>query len=329
MRQRISSVFRDLRRDRPWLGIAIGSAFFSIAVISRWFLGGLVEGFSPMMFLPAILLAGLFGGIRTGLAVATICLLVAWIGFFPPYGTFILNLREVIVIGTFALTAALELYVIRILKVAMNDLFAARERSNTLFRELQHRVANNLQIVSGFLLRERKSLERGSAGALVLEAAQGRLGLMGRVHRRLHDPASVDLPLGQYIEDLCADLIKSSENPNTLLTVKVEPVRLNLESLMSVSLIIAEIATNSLKHAFRGKAEGRITIELTAQNGMCLLTIADNGCGFPPERDQPGCNGLGQGILESLASQLGGSLSFRNQQGATVRLFFPSNLGAA
>src|SRR6185437_12917116 len=97
MREGITCFFRDLRRDRPWLGIAVGAVFFSVAAFLRWSLGGLPEGYGPMMFLPAILLAGLFGGIRIGVAVAVICMFTAWTWFFPPYGTFVLNLRETVV----------------------------------------------------------------------------------------------------------------------------------------------------------------------------------------------------------------------------------------
>jgi two-component sensor histidine kinase len=282
-----------------------------------------------MMFLPAILLAGLFGGVRIGIAFSAVCILVAWTWFFPPYGTFVLNFQETIVLATFVLTAALELFVIRILKVAMNELFSARERSNTLFRELQHRVANNLQFVAGLLLRERRSLEKGSPGAIALEAANRRLDLMGRVHRRLHDPAAVDLPLGQYIEDLCRDMIKASDTPDIQLNVRAAFLRLDLETLMSVSMIIAEIVTNSLKHAFRQRSGGRISIMLEAKDRCCVLTVVDNGSGLPAEFERRKMDGLGQGILESLTAQLGGRLSFENDRGTTVQLIFPVSSRAA
>ena len=321
MREGVAHIFRDLRRDRPWVGIAVGAMFFSLAALLRWSLGELAEGFGPMMFLPAILLAGLFGGIRTGVTVSVICMFTAWTWFFPPYGTFILTAGEAVGLAMFILTATLELYVVKVLKVVMNDLFLARERSNTLFRELQHRVANNLQFVAGLLLRERRSLESGSAGATALEAAQRRLDLMGHVHRRLHDPSAADLPLGEYVNDLCADLIKASDTPDVQLTVNAEPFRLDLESLMSVSLIIAEIITNSLKHAFRNQTTGSIHIKLEARDGSCILSVADDGCGFPAGFQ--GSKGLGQGILESLCCQLGGKLAFEHRQGTTAQLLFP------
>jgi len=192
----IFGAFRKLPRDRPWLGLAAGGVFFALASALRWRLGAMSEGFGPMTFLPAILLAGLFGGIRIGLLMAAICILVAWVMFFPPYGTFILARPQIITMVIFILTAALELYVIRTLNLAINDLTVARERANTLFRELQHRVANNLQFVAALLTLRKKTLERGSPGARALEAARTRLEMMARVHRRLHAPSSVDQPVG-------------------------------------------------------------------------------------------------------------------------------------
>jgi len=87
----------------------MGAGFFALASSLRWLLGGMSEGFGPMTFLPAILLSGLFGGIRIGVLVAFFCTLVAWVMFFPPYGTFILATPHVISVVIFVVTAALEL----------------------------------------------------------------------------------------------------------------------------------------------------------------------------------------------------------------------------
>ena len=84
--------------------------------------------------------------------------------FFPPYGTFTLDNAQRITMAIFVFTAALELYVIRTLNLAIHELSEFRERANTLFRELQHRVANNLQFVASFLWLRRKSLPAASAG---------------------------------------------------------------------------------------------------------------------------------------------------------------------
>jgi two-component sensor histidine kinase len=305
------------------LGLGAGAAFFAIAAGLRWFLGGMAEGFGPMLFLPAIMLAGVFGGIRVGLGFAAACVLIAWTWFFPPYGTFTLDRHEIITMVIFVLTAGLELYVIRSLNIAINDLATARERANTMFRELQHRVANNLQFIAGILVREKRSMEKGSIGALALEGALSRMNLMARVHRRLHDPAAVDLPIEDYFEDLCTDLIKASDRPDIQLAIKAVPLRLDLESLMTLSLIVAEVVTNSLKHAFPNKMDGRISVAITTKNRICTLIIADDGCGISSSPEKTKCNGLGQGILKNLASELDGTLSFERGPGTTIRLVFP------
>jgi len=319
---RISSVFRRLPRDRPALGLAMGAGFFVLASALRWLLGGMSEGFGPMTFLPAILLSGLFGGIRIGVLVAIFCTLVAWVMFFPPYGTFILATPHVISVVIFVVTAALELYVIRSLNVAIDDLSEARERSNVLFRELQHRVANNLQLVAAVLMRRRVQLKSDPLCAEALETAQGRLETMARVHRRLHDPKSLDQPLQTYLEALCGDLIEASDTPDIVLTVESPPLVLRLNALMSLSLIVAELVTNSLKHAFRDRSDGRIAIDITGNRGVYILSVAGDGPGLPADFGIGKSGSLGQGILHSLAAQLHGKLTFESAAGTVARLVF-------
>jgi two-component sensor histidine kinase len=156
----------------------------------------------------------------------------------------------------FMATAALELYVVRTLNLAIYSVSEAREHSATLFRELQHRVANNPQFVAALLSARKKSLGADDAAVEALGAAEERLDTMSRVHRRLHDPRSVDLPVGDYLYALCTDLISASDTPEVALVVDARPVVLSLDRLMSVSLIVAELVTNSLKHAFHGRSDG-------------------------------------------------------------------------
>jgi two-component sensor histidine kinase len=319
---KVSSLFRKLPRDRPLLGLVAGAGFFALASALRWLFGGLSEGFGPMTFLPAILLAGLFGGIRIGLAVAAVCTLVAWVLFFPPYGTFTLATPHVITMGIFIFTAALELYVIRGLNLAINDLSEARERTSTLFRELQHRVANNLQFVAALLMRRRKLLGPDNAAADAIASAQARLETMSRVHRRLHDPSSIDQPLQDYLHGLCTDLIQASDSPRVRLEVQSPSIVLSLNALMSLSLIVAELVTNSLKHAFRNREDGTISVTISGQGGVHTLRVADDGPGLPDDFGKGHKDSLGQGILQSLARQLGGTLVFERGPGTVARLDF-------
>jgi len=275
-----------------------------------------------MTFLPAILLAGLFGGIRIGLAVAAVCTIVAWVMFYPPYGTFTLARPHVISMGIFIVTAALELYVIRSLNLAINDLSEERERSNILFRELQHRVANNLQFVAALLMRRRKLLRDDSAGAESIAAAQRRLETMSRVHRRLHDPRSIDRPLKEYLEALCTDLIQASDASHVRLSVESPSIVLSLNALMSLSLIVAELVTNSLKHAFNDRQDGLISVSIRGGPGHYTLIVADNGPGLPADFGRDQKDSLGQGILQGLARHVGGTIVFERGPGTVAKLVF-------
>jgi two-component sensor histidine kinase len=304
--------------------LALGGSLLAAVGITRYFVGGISTGFEPRTFLPTILLAGLFGGIRVGLAIFAISVLAAWVWFFQPYGTFVLTARDAITLAVFVLTAVFELCVIRILNLAINDLTLARERSNLLFRELQHRVANNLQFAAALLHAEKRTLSGDSAAVDVLDAAESRLELMSRVHRLLHDSAAVSAPIDRYLEDLCKNIIEASNSSHIRLRVDAAPIHLDLDSLMSLSLIVVELVTNSLKHAFEGRTEGTITIKLQIEKKMCTLTVADDGRGIAAGEDHRKADGLGQDILRSLTSQLRGTISLESGKGTTARLVFPS-----
>jgi two-component sensor histidine kinase len=319
----IASFFRPQRRDKPLRGIAAGCSLIVVAGGLRWSLGDLSEGFGPMMLLPAILLSGVLGGVRVGLGVAVACALVAWTWFFPPYGSFVIEFRAFVTMMIFVATASFELYVVGSLNRAMEELENARERSNTMFRELQHRVANNLQFVAAVLHLGKRSVDADSTAARALADAQGRLELMSRVHRRLYDPNAVDLPVGRCIEELCRDLIAASDAAFVGLAVEADPLVLDLESLMSISLVTAELVTNSLKHAFRGRTHGTIAVALRGRGSHAALTISDDGVGLPADYGQTKSGSLGKGIIESLAAQLRGTLVFERGHGTTARLTFP------
>jgi two-component system, sensor histidine kinase PdtaS len=297
-----------------------------LAVAVRWRLGGLTEGFAPMLLLPAILLAGLLGGIRVGLGVAAACFVVAWVWFFPPYGTFDLDARNAVTIAAFILTASLELYVVRILNLAINDLSVEKERSATMFRELQHRVANNLQVVASVLRQERKKLDRDGAAARALERAQNRLDLMVRVHRSLNNPDVVDQPVSAYFQRMVEDMIQASDTPAVHLTVTADPIKLDVERLMSLSMIVAEAVTNALKYAFHDRPEGNLTINCALNGRTYILTVCDDGPGFSATTVRGNRDSLGRGIIESLASQLCGKISFGKGPGAKVKVEFPAHV---
>jgi two-component sensor histidine kinase len=105
---------------------------------------------------------------------------------------------------------------------------------------------------------------------------------------------------------------------------------LSLDHLMTASLIVAELVTNSLKHAFAGRSDGEIAIDLRCARGMCTLTVADDGPGLPSNFGHSTNGSLGQGILHSLTRQLHGRIHLSSGPGMIAELSFPeSGHGAA
>ena len=235
------------------------AAFLALASVLRWLFGGMSEGFGPMTFLPAILLAGLFGGIRIGMAFALVSTIIGWTLFFPPYGTFMLATPHRISMLVFIVTASLELYVIWSLNLAMH---AARQSQRAVEHAVPRAAAPGRKQpsvrVRAFVAPKEIAGARGARRPGARRRARPASDDVARAPPAAR-PEISDAPVDQYLTALCTDLIHASDTPDVRLIVEADPVVLDLEALMSVSLIVAELVTNSLKHAFKGRADGEIT----------------------------------------------------------------------
>jgi len=310
---------RRFRQGGFWLSAAIGVAIFALAFVVRLTIK--VDGFPFITFFPAVLAAGILGGVSAG-TVCMICgLLTARYYFVSP--SFYLGLSpasSVVPLLLFALAAGTELLLIGLLNEAIDELWLAREGSNTFFRELQHRVANNLQFVAALLNLQRKlPFSKDEA----LSAAQARLEIMGRIHRKLYDPGNADRRVTDFLRDLCNDLIGSAGATHVTLDVRDSPFKLTFDKLIPLSLITAEVVTNSLKHAFATTGKGTITIALREEpRALYTLVISDDGAGFPATASESPASGLGRQIIESLAQQLEATVQSRTENGAQVAVTF-------
>ncbi len=193
----------------------------------------------------------------------------------------------------------------------------------TLFTELQHRVANNLGFVASLLALQKKKVVADPAAAEALfDDAIHRIEVMGRIHRRLHAPASLEQPVGDYLRELCAELIEVGSAKGIVCLIEAEDIRLDLPKLTALSLIVSEVMTNSLKHAFHGRETGTITLDLKRHDdGRYHMTIADDGPGLSGATPSP--NSLGLKIVRGLAAQLGGEIHMPERpRGAMTELRF-------
>jgi two-component sensor histidine kinase len=307
-----------LRRSRPGLGLALALGVFLFAFLLRLAFGDTMKVVPFITVFPAILIAAMLGGLRAGILVALLSGLTAWYWFVDPVGSFWLPWPDgYLIMIFFVITAAIQLYVIRTLNLAVDQLWEERDRTAVLFKELQHRVANNLQFVSSLLSWQRRTaISDPASSAKALDMAQNRLELMGRIHRRLYDPDAISMPLGRYFEGLCQEILEASGAKNVVCLVEVPTVTFDINRLMALSLLLNEAITNSVKHGFGGRDRGTVFIRLDQDAAnRYALTIKDDGNGLA---DVTALEGLGSNIMRSAAAGTALSISLR-QRGAPGR----------
>ncbi|KQP94881.1 ATPase [Methylobacterium sp. Leaf113] len=319
-------------RARVWLGEGAALAASALALALRFALDDVLPpGFPYLTFFPAVILTTFFFGLRPGITCAILSGLAAWYFFIPPDTGFILDGPSALALTFYAFIVTVDIALIHIMHRAGERLRTEQavtaglyEQQRTMFQELQHRVANNMQFVAALLtLQKRKVGDDPKAALTALDEARVRLETISRIHRRLYDPSSIEGPVGQYLKELCADLLDATGAQNIVCLVDMPPVRLDLSQLTTLSLLVVELVTNALKHAFPDGRRGTITIQIERLDPERLqLTIADDGRGMPVNFDPETSRSLGFRIAQGLAGQLGGQLDYSNAGGTVVRLAF-------
>jgi PAS domain S-box-containing protein len=202
------------------------------------------------------------------------------------------------------------------------DLTRALEQRDVLLRELHHRVKNNLQVIKSLLSMHARKL-RPSPCCEVLEQCQRRVQAMALIHEQLFVSADCrTVPFKQYIRGLAANLLTTADASKSIaLELSIEEVALPLDTAVPCGLILNELVTNALKHAFEGRERGTIRVEVAREGEDRLrLTVEDDGVGLNSRMGHP--RSLGLQIVRALAEQLRAELSVRGSPGASFELCF-------
>jgi hypothetical protein len=210
-------------------------------------------------------------------------------------------------------------------KDAELQIASSLREKETLLREIHHRVKNNLQVIAGLLYFQTKKLRAPEDVAAFAELRQ-RIFAMALVHERLYqsrDVARIDF--GDYVRDLVAELGGSFEPRKGIrIEVTTDEVRLPIELALPSGMIVCELVTNVFKYAFPGMREGAATVSVRMVGARVVLTVDDDGVGFP-EGFGPGAGGsFGWELVRMLVLQLDGTVEARTDQGAHVRVSFPA-----
>ncbi|MBN1348477.1 GAF domain-containing protein [candidate division KSB1 bacterium] len=194
-----------------------------------------------------------------------------------------------------------------------------------LLKEIHHRVKNNLQIISS-LLNLQSNYIKDDATRGMFQESQNRVKSMALIHERLYqseDLAQIDFE--NYVNSLTAYLLSSYRRQDTtvLLNLEIQDVFLDIHSAIPCGLIINELITNSLEHAFPKGGTGEISLSFQVTDPhRFMLKIADNGVGFPDGFDFRNAETLGLQLVVTLVDQLDGTIELDQTQGTAFIIIF-------
>ena len=200
------------------------------------------------------------------------------------------------------------------------------EEKNVLLKEMHHRVKNNLQIISSLLSLQSESITDEKA-IQAIQDGQNRVRSMALIHQQLYLKENLTtIHFSEYVSKLAGSLIQSYKKPGKKIECIVEgaTIELDVDKAIPLGIIINELITNSLKHAFHDREHGNIEVQITRSEKEGLaITIADDGGGFSQEFfaiDK--VPSLGLKLIRSLTQQLDGRIAFFSDGGTKVKLQF-------
>ncbi len=209
-------------------------------------------------------------------------------------------------------------------KRAEEALHQSVRQKEILMKELQHRVKNSLSVVSGLLSLEMENLTEPRSREIFGDT-RSRIRSIASLYERLYVAADIDrVDLGSYIKDLAESLVRTyaSDAGNVRLTTRLDDVRLDTKRAVPLGLILNELVTNALKHAYPGGTRGEIRVTLERSSDRLCLGVADYGAGLPRDFVPATSGGMGWSLVRMLAEEIDARLTVENEGGCRVYIGF-------
>jgi len=197
-----------------------------------------------------------------------------------------------------------------------------------LFKELHHRVKNNIQLIISFMKLQYKYSSSGNLETFIM-GIESKMNAMALVHEKLYvgnNHENIDLK--DYLVDVSGYILDSITNIENVPEVNItgQSVRIKIDAAIPLGLIINEIITNSIKHSgIQEQNESEINLHLENAHGFLVLRVGDNGKGFPNDFDPEKTSSLGTKAILLLAKQIHANISWKNNNGAQWELSIPLN----
>ena len=321
-----------LATGRPVLAVSAMLLLVAISFVLRVVSDPVLPpGFPYVTFFPAVVLSSFLFGARIGTAAAVLCGVLAWFFFIGERYSFALAPGALIALLFYIFVAGTDIAIIHWMQRANRGLAREREFSRALaetrallFRELQHRVSNNLQVAAGLISLQKRRVTDEAARAALDEASR-RLTVIGKISRQLYDTSGAPRAMDEFLEPLCRDIVDASGHAGIRCDVRIEAAtKLNPDAAIPVALIVTEALANAIEHGFAGRDQGRVEVELRrlAPDRVCI-EIRDDGHGLPDGFDLDDSRSLGLRIARMLAGQLSGTFELTGGAGTIARLVIP------
>jgi len=211
------------------------------------------------------------------------------------------------------------------LKQAQDKLTASLKEKEVLLKEIHHRVKNNMQVISSMLSLQSQHIKDKESLAMFQES-QNRIRAMALIHEKLYTSEDLShIDIASYIHSLTHQLITtySTAASRVSMDIAVTDIFLTITTAIPCGLIINELVSNALKHAFPQERKGTVTVSLTpVKKDSLILTVSDTGIGFPEGIDFRNTSTLGMQLVTSLVEQLEGTITLDRSEGTRFRIEF-------
>ncbi|MBI4813898.1 MAG: PAS domain S-box protein [Methanobacterium sp.] len=198
------------------------------------------------------------------------------------------------------------------------------EEKEMLLREIHHRVKNNLMIISSLLNLQSRYIKDEEV-LNVFKDSQNRARSMALIHDRLYQSSHLkSIDIGEYIQTLASDLFRTyaTDSDRVKLNFNVEEVMIDINTMIPLGLIVNELLSNCLKHAFPNDRSGQIDIGFHYNHPKYRLTVTDNGVGFPENIDYKNTKSLGLRLVNILTDQIDGNIELKRDKGTEFTIEF-------
>ena len=209
-------------------------------------------------------------------------------------------------------------------KIAEELLNKSLKEKELLLREIHHRVKNSLQIISSLLSLQSSEIDDEEIIERYKES-ENRIHTIALIHESLYNSTDIsNINFENYVHILVMDIIHSyNVDTNRIKTIlEIGEYELGIETAIPLGLIINELVSNSLKHAFKENITGELKIILEKDNDIYTLTVKDDGIGLPADFDFENTSSLGMLLVNSLVNQLEGEIMVNSNGGTIIRINF-------